>query len=84
MYDEAQLNYIIGQNVRYYRQLHNLGKPSSARITQEKLAELVEVSTSLIGNLESEKVNQGISLYTLWKISIAINTSIEKFFIPIN
>ena len=83
MYNESQLNHIIGQNVRYYRQLYNLGKPSDARITQEKLAELAGVSTSLIGNLESEKTNQGISLYTLWKISAAIDTPIEKFFVPI-
>ncbi len=82
MYDESKLNNIIGQNVRYYRQLYNLGKTRKNRITQEKLAELVGVSTSLIGNLESEHVCQGISIYTLWKISCAINTSIEKFFVP--
>lgn len=83
IYSEAELNNIIGQNVRYYRQLYNLGKPSKSRITQEKLAELAEVSTSLIGNLESERVCQGISIYTLWKISRAIDTSIEKFFVPL-
>lgn len=56
---------VIGQNVKYYRKLYNLNK---GKMTQEKLAELVDVSTALIGNLESEKISQGISVVTLWKL----------------
>ena len=49
-------------------------------MTQENLAELADVSTALIGNLESEKINQGISVFTLWKISKALNISVDKLF----
>lgn len=83
MYTEQQLNKIIGENIKYYRELYNIGKPRQERITQERLAELTDVSTSLIGNMESEKAVQGISLHTLYKISNVLSVSIENFFIPI-
>ena len=68
---------IIGQNVKYYRKLYNL---NTGKMTQENLAELVDVSTALIGNLESEKISQGISVVTLWKISQVLDVPIEKLF----
>ena len=68
---------IIGRNVKYYRKLYNLDK---GKMTQENLAEKVDVSTALIGNLESEKIEQGISVYTMWKISKALEIPIEKLF----
>lgn len=68
---------VIGQNVKYYRKLYNLNK---GKMTQENLAELVDISTALIGNLESEKISQGISVVTLWKISQALEVPIEKLF----
>ena len=71
------LSNIIGQNVKYYRKLYNLNK---GKMTQENLAELVDVSTALIGNLESEKISQGISVITLWKISQVLEVPIEKLF----
>lgn len=49
-------------------------------MTQEKLAELTDVSIALIGNLESEKIDQGLSVFTLWKISKALEIPIEKLF----
>lgn len=49
-------------------------------MTQENLAELIDVSTALIGNLESEKIQQGVSVFTLWKISKALGISVEKLF----
>ncbi len=49
-------------------------------MTQENLAELVDVFTSLIGSLESENIAQGISVTTLWKISKALEISIDKLF----
>lgn len=77
------LNYIsdndlfdtIGQNVSYYRRLYSLEKE---KMTQEKLAEMVGVSTSVIGGLESKKVNQGISVPTLYRISVVLDVSIDK------
>lgn len=68
---------IIGTNVKYYRKLYNLNK---GKMTQENLAELVDVSTALIGNLESDKISQGVSVVTLWKISKALDISIESLF----
>ena len=37
------------------------------------MAEIINVSTSLIGNLESKKTYQGISIYNLYKISKILN-----------
>ncbi len=77
-YDEKQLYSIIGKNIRYYRKLYSLNVKD---MTQERLAEIANVSTSLIGNLESKKTYQGISIYNLYKISKILNVPIEKFFI---
>ena len=76
--NEKELYNIIGKNIRYYRKLYSINKND---LTQEKLAELVNVSTALIGNLESKKTYQGISIYNLYKISKAIEVPIESFFI---
>ena len=65
----------IGKNVSYYRRLYSLEKE---KMTQEKLAEKVGVSTSVIGGLESSKVNQGISVPTLYRISVVLEVPIDK------
>lgn len=75
---EKELYSIIGKNIRYYRKLYSLNKKE---LTQEKLAEIINVSTSLIGNLESKKTYQGISIYNLYKISKTLEIPIEYFFI---
>ena len=75
---EKDIYSIIGKNIRYYRKLYSLNKKE---LTQEKLAEIANVSTSLIGNLESKKTYQGISIYNLYIISKILEVSIDKFFI---
>ena len=65
----------IGKNVSYYRRLYSLEKE---KMTQKKLAEKIGVSTSVIGGLESSKVNQGISVPTLYRISVVLEVSIDK------
>lgn len=75
--DSNYLFKVIGYNVKYYRNLYNLNE---GKMTQENLAELVNVSTALIGNLESEKISQGISVFTLWKISQVLEISVDKLF----
>ena len=75
--ESSKLFRAIGKNIKYYRQLYSLEKE---KMTQEKLAELSDVSISLIGNLESEKINQGLSVFTLWKISKALEIPIENLF----
>ena len=76
--DEKEIYSIIGKNIKYYRKLYSL---NVEELTQEHLAELANVSTSLIGNLESKKTYQGISIYNLYKISLILNVPIEIFFI---
>lgn len=76
--EEKVLYFIIGKNIRYYRKLYSLNKKE---LTQEMLAEIANVSTSLIGNLESKKTYQGISIYNLYKISKILEVPIENFFI---
>lgn len=76
--EEKDLYFIIGKNIRYYRKLYSLNKKE---LTQEMLAEIANVSTSLIGNLESKKTYQGISIYNLYKISKILEVPIENFFI---
>jgi transcriptional regulator with XRE-family HTH domain len=76
--DEIELFNIIGKNVKYYRKLYSLNNND---MTQESLAEKIEVSTSLIGNLESKKTHQGISIYNLYKISKILDIPIDKFFV---
>ena len=76
--DERKLYSIIGKNIRYYRKLYSLNVKD---MTQERLAEIINVSTSLIGNLESKKTYQGISIYNLYKISKILDVPIENFFI---
>lgn len=75
--ESNELFKIIGSNVKYYRKLYNL---KNGKMTQEQLAELVDVSTALIGNLESENIEQGISVPTLWKISKVLEVPINCFF----
>ena len=76
-FEAKELFKIIGGNIKYYRKLYNLKK---GKLTQAELAEKANVSTALIGNLESEHIEQGISVYTLWKISQILEVPIEKLF----
>ena len=68
---------MFGRNIKKYRLL--LIK-NGKHMTQEQLAEEVNVSVSLISSLESSKVKKGISIPTLYRISIVLNTPINKFF----
>ena len=69
---------IVGANVRYYRQLYNLNHPKEM-ISQAKLAEIIGVSTGLIGAIEAERL-QGVSAPVLWNISQVLGVPINKFF----
>lgn len=74
---ENELNSIIGKNIKKYRKLYS---EKYEVITQEQLAEIINVSVSLISSLESNKTNKGISINNLYKISIVLKTPINKFF----
>ena len=62
----------IAYNVIKYRKLNG--------ITQEQLALDIGVSPEFIRKFESTKGSEGLALITLYKISIVLDTSIDKFF----
>ena len=74
--NQDRLNYIIGKNIKKYRKLY---KNNGFNMTQEKLAELINVSVSHISSLESNKTKKGISISNLYKISIVLDVTIHKF-----
>lgn len=63
---------IFSNNVRTLRRNRHL--------TQENLAELSDLSTSYIKQIESGKEYKNVSLTTLLNISKALNVSIEHLF----
>ena len=73
---KAELNSIVGKNIKKYRQLYN---QNVGKMTQEDLAEAINSSVSLISSLESNRINKGLSITTLYKISIVLKTPISKF-----
>ena len=72
---------IISKNIKYYR-LNNKSKYADefGRISQEKLAELCNLSQSLIANIESKKVKQTFSITVVATISKVLNIPFEEFF----
>ena len=62
----------IAINIRKYR-LQN-------KITQEQLALDIGVSYDFLRRLEFSKGKVGCSIDTLYKISVVLNTRIDKFF----
>ena len=62
----------VAYNVKKYRKLCN--------ITQEQLAVDIGVSPEFIRKFESTRGSEGLSLFSLYKISVVLNVSIDKFF----
>ena len=74
--NEKELYKTIGKNIKKYRNEYNKKNP---KITQEKLAEIINVSVSFISGLESSKTSKGISIYTLYNISNNVEIIIYFF-----
>ena len=55
---------MLGLKVAYYRKLKGL--------TQERLAELMDVDTSFIGQIEAPNIQKAISMNTLFRTSKAL------------
>ena len=72
---------MIAKNIKYYRR-YNQSKYADkyGRISQEKLAELCQVSQSLIANIESERVKQTFSIAVVASISKILGIPFEEFF----
>lgn len=62
----------VAYNVIKYRKIN--------KITQEQLALDIGVSPEFIRKFESTKGSEGLSLLSLYKISIVLDVSIDKFF----
>lgn len=63
---------VIAYNVIKYRKLSG--------ITQEQLAIDIGVSPEFIRKFESTKGSEGLSLLSLYKMSIVLNVTMDKFF----
>ena len=61
----------IGLKIAYYRKLRGL--------TQEQLAEKLELSPAFIGNVEAPNVNKAVSLDTLFDVAAALDVPPYKF-----
>ena len=77
MINEKTINERVGKNIKKYRMLYSINVHN---LTQSDLADKIGVSVSLIGGLESKNINQGISIYNLYKISEVLGVPIDKFF----
>lgn len=62
---------IIRRNIKKYRKEKGL--------TSAQLAEMVDLSHDFIRQIESEKTKYNFSVETLYKISVALNVSLDKF-----
>lgn len=71
-YFDNKIREKISNNIRKYR--------LEAKITQEQLAVDVGLSYDFIRRLEFKKGKIGCSIDTLYKISVVLNTRIDKFF----
>ena len=60
----------IRKNIKKYRNLKNM--------TAAQLAELVDLSHDFIRQIESEKVAYNFSVETFYRISVALNVSLDK------
>ena len=62
---------IISRNIKKYRK--------EKGITSAQLAEMVGLSHDFIRQIESEKTRYNFSVETLYKISVALDVSLDKF-----
>ena len=69
---DPNINALICQNIKKYRNIKN--------VSLMELAEAVDVTPEHLKRIESVNDRNNISLITLYKISIVLNVSIDKFF----
>jgi len=62
---------VIRRNIKKYRK--------EKGITSAQLAEMVDLSHDFIRQIESEKTRYNFSVETFYKISVALNVSLDKF-----
>jgi len=62
----------LGLNIAYYRK--------KKKMTQEQLAELIEVSRTHISNIEATKMDKSLSLEVLFDIADALGVEVGTLF----
>lgn len=70
VYFSKSIYNVIRKNVRKYRKQQNL--------TSSDLATMIGITDEYMRRLESEKANCGFSFETLYKISVALDVSIDN------
>lgn len=63
---------VISSNIRKYRM--------EKGVTQEQLAVDIGMSYDYLRRIESQKGKEGISLMSLYKISVVLGVTMDKFF----
>ncbi len=67
---KEELKEQISFNIRKFRRKRN--------ITQERLADCADISYDFMRRIESSSGKCGFSIYTLYKISLALDVSIDE------
>jgi len=62
----------VGKNIKKYRKLKNL--------SLKKLSEYADIKEDFLNDFENLQDNLIISIYDLYKISVILEVSINKFF----
>lgn len=62
----------VAKNVRYYRKKKGL--------SIDELSKYAEIKKGFLQEFEYSEENMAISIYDLYKISVILETSIDKFF----
>lgn len=68
--DYIALKQKISFNIRKFRKINNL--------TQEELAEKADISYDFMRRIESSKGKCGFSVYTLYKVALALGVSVDE------
>ena len=68
--DKKLLKSKISYNIKKYRKIRNY--------TQEELSEIVDISHDFMRRIESSYGKNVLSIFTLYKIALALNVSIDK------
>lgn len=71
IYFEPNIYDIIRKNIKKYR--------NEKGLTSAQLAELIDLDHDFIRQIESLKVAKNFSVDTLYRISVALDTSLDKF-----
>lgn len=69
---DTNLYYVIGANIKYYREQANL--------TQVQLAEQAKISISYLSKIEASGCNKSLSISVLNQIANVLNVEINEFF----